>query len=495
VDAPDGRGGRFLVNRKAPTQFRVWAVLGCVVACLVSAVAIAAPTAASAVAKRHKQAHRVGGRVHRAWPHGGKAPRSPLARWLARQVGPTAVKPCKRRVNSKLVRCHRAKPPRKKPVVPHPRRNLVIASPSRAPEPLASVALVPTGSSTLQLARSYLIPTDDPSYTRLLNWSWTYDSALTAMAFSAVGNSSEAQQLLDQLAALQHTDGSIEIAFNVADGEAENIIRSGVLATVGLAGSLYDQNFKTTRYLSMEERAASYLLALQGTSGLIRGGPDVSWYSTQHNLLAYAFLRLLGNELTADGDRSSANTYYTPANKISSGIESKLLVHNASNLYFIEGLDDNVQALDADALGVMYLQAHGETNNAQKVLAYAQGAFALSGRSIVKSSDSATYNETYSAPGPFSGFAPYIGTDAPNVVWTEGTSEMLVAAAGLGQSTSTLASSLRAIAAITPGEAPVMADRTLTSIPYGEEYHVWPSAAGGAWMLIALDKPTFSLFQ
>ena len=152
---------------------------------------------------------------------------------------------------------------------------------------------------------------------------------------------------------------------------------------------------------------------------------------------------MLGNELTADGDRPSANSYYTAANKISSGIESNLLV-NGSAPYFIEGLNDSVQALDAEALGVMYLQDHGETNNAQKVLAYAQSAFALSGRSIVESSDPATYNETYSAAGPFSGFAPYVGTDAPNVIWTEGTSEMLVAAADLGQSTSTLASSLQA---------------------------------------------------
>ena len=369
-----------------------------------------------------------------------------------------------------------------------------MAADSASLGPLASVAQVPTGSSTLQLVRSYLIPTDDPSYTRLLNWSWTYDSALTAMAFCVVGDASEAEQILDQLAALQHADGSIEEAFNVADGETEPIFRTGVIATVGIAGSLYDQDFKTSRYLAMEERAASYMVSLQGTAGLIRGGPDVTWYSTQHNLLAYAFLRLLGNELVADGDQSSANGYDTTANKISSGIESKLLV-GGSSPYFIEGLNDSVQALDTDALGAMYLQDRGETNNAQKVLAYAQNAFAVSGRSIVESSDPAIYNETYSAPGPFSGFAPYIGSGAPNVLWTEGTSEMLVAAADLGQPTSPLASALRAIAAVTPGEAPVMADQTLTSIPYGEEYHVWPSAAGGAWMLIALNDPTFNLFR
>ena len=439
--------------------------------------------------------HRVGGKVHRAWPYRGRAPRRALAKWLARQVGPTEVKPCRRRVRGKLVRCHQAKPPHKTVVLPHPHRNFATTARSQSRRPVATAALVPTGSSTLQLARSYSIPTDDPSYTRLLNWSWTYDSALTAMAFSVTGSSSEAQQLLDQLAALQHTDGSIEIAFNVADGAAATITRSGAIAMVGVAGSLYDQNFNTSRYLAMEQRAASYLLSMQGTAGLIRGGPDVNWYSTQHNLLAYAFLRLLGNELTADGNRPSANDYYTAANKISSGIESKLLVHSPSDVYFIEGLNDSVQALDANALGVMYLQDHGETTNAQKVLAYAQNAFAVSGRSIVKSSDPATYNQTYSASGPFTGFEPYIGTDAPNVLWTEGTSEMLVATAGLGQSTSALASSLQAIAAVDPGAGPVMANRTLTSIPYGEEYHVWPSAAGGAWTLIALSKPTFSLFR
>jgi len=433
--------------------------------------------------------------VHRAWPYTGKAPRSALERWLARQVGPTKVKPCERRVKGKLVHCRRAKPPRRGTLPPQLRGELGIAADPGTLGPPANVAQVPTGSSTLQLVRSYLIPTDDPSYTRLLNWSWTYDSGLTAMAFATVGLQSEAEQLLDQLAALQHTDGSIEEAFNVADGTTEPIFRAGVIATVGIAGSLYDQDFKTSRYLAMGQRAASYLLSLQGTSGLIRGGPDVTWYSTQHNLLAYAFFKLLGNEEFADGNGNQGNTYYNTANAIISGITNNMMVYNASNVYFIEGLKDSVQALDADALGVMYLQDRGDTYDAQKVLSYAEGAFALTGRSIVESSDPATYNETYSAPGPFSGFAPYIGIGAPNVLWTEGTSEMLVAAADLGQPTSTLSSSLLALAAVTPGQAPVMADQTLYTSAYEEEYHVWPSAAGGAWMLIALDKPTFNLFR
>jgi hypothetical protein len=359
---------------------------------------------------------------------------------------------------------------------------------------IASAGTVATGSNTLELIRSYDIPTDDPWYTQLLNWSWTYDSAMSAAAFVETGNSSEAEEVLDQLAALQHTDGSIEIAFNVANGTAESVFRSGTIASVGLAGSLYDVYNHSTRYLAMDERAASYLLSLQGSTGLIKGGPDVSWYSTQHNLLAYAFFVLLGSELVLDGNQSNANAYYADAGKIASGIESNLLVHTGNSAYFIEGLDDTVQSLDADALGAMFLQSIGSTSLAQEVLTYADSAFAVSGRSIVKSSNSATYNETYAASGPFSGFAPYLGSGAPNVLWTEGSAEMLLAQGALGQSSTTLANSLNAIAGVTPNDAPVQADQVQVNTAYGEAYHVWPSAAAGAWMMLAEHKPTPLLF-
>jgi hypothetical protein len=317
---------------------------------------------------------------------------------------------------------------------------------------------------------------------------------MSAAAFVATGNSSEAQQLLDQLAALQHTDGSIEIAFNVADGTAESVFRSGTIASVGLAGALYDVYNHSTRYLAMDERAASYLLSLRGSSGLIRGGPDVTWYSTQHNLLAYAFFVMLGTELLAANNSSTAATYYTDANNVASAIQSNLLVHSGNSEYFIEGLGDTVQSLDSDALGAMFLESRGQTTLAQQVLTYAESAFAVSGRTIVKSSNSSTYNETYAASGPFSGFEPYLGTGAPTVLWTEGSAEMLLTQATLGQSTTALTSSLNAIGAVSPNDAPVQADQVQVNSTYGEAYHVWPAAAAGAWLMLAEHKPTPLLF-
>ena len=103
-------------------------------------------------------------------------------------------------------------------------------------------------------------------------------------------------QLLDQLTALQHKDGSIELAFDTVTGESAPLFRSGTVAWVGLAASTYDLAFDSDRYLKMEMRSANYLLSLQTDNGLIQGGPDVKWVSTEHNLITYVFLSRLAGE-------------------------------------------------------------------------------------------------------------------------------------------------------------------------------------------------------
>jgi hypothetical protein len=55
-----------------------------------------------------------------------------------------------------------------------------------------------SGRTKLYLARSYDIPADDPSATRLANLSWTYDSAIGAVALESTGDTSQARQSLDQ---------------------------------------------------------------------------------------------------------------------------------------------------------------------------------------------------------------------------------------------------------------------------------------------------------
>ena len=405
------------------------------------------PTAEAAAAKGTPRAHRVGGPVRKAWPAKGRAPRTQLARWLARQVGPKRA------------------------------RRLAGEAPSGEP---------------IELLRSYDIPRDDPSYDRLLNWSWTYDSAVAAAAFAAVGERRQATRLLDQLAALQRTDGSIDLAFNVSTHESARPPRSGTVAWLGLAAVTYDAAFESDRYRETAERAARFLLALERPSGLLAGGPDVKWVSTQHNLVAYTMLERLGDELERAGDGKGAGAHHAAAATIGAAIDAKLLVAGDGAAYFRQGLDDDTQALDTQAIGSMYLIGRSQPQLGRLVLAGAESGYAIGDRSIELSPEKATFNGTYAAGGPFIGYRPYLGADAPDVLWFEGTAEMRLAHAAFGDDTSELDASMARWSAITSGrgEAPLGADRTITD-GGGGEYHVWPSGAAASWSLLSAAAPAF----
>jgi hypothetical protein len=217
-------------------------------------------------------APRKGGRVRRAWPRRkrGRRPHGRLGKWLAKQVGSGGAPPS----------------------------GLVVAAPSiRGERGELLVYAAATTPGPLSLVRSFEIPPDDPSYERLLNFSWTYDSALAAMAFAVQHDRRQADELLSQLAALQRTDGSLEYVFDTHTGASVPLFRSGSNAAVGLATAQYRLAFGARRWDELAYLTARWLLTQQENDpahpaeGLLYGGPDVSWMSTQHNIYAYFFLR------------------------------------------------------------------------------------------------------------------------------------------------------------------------------------------------------------
>jgi hypothetical protein len=261
----------------------------------------------------------------------------------------------------------------------------------------------------LRLLRSYDIPADDPAYDRLLNLSWTYDSAIGAVAFAVAGERKQAEQLLDQLQALQRTDGSIDFAYHTLTGAGAELERSGTVAWVGLAAALYEDVYNSSRYKAVAEGAAQWLLARQVRDsrsrayGLVVGGPDVTWVSTQHNLVTWFLLRSLRDE----GSRSTREARAAAAELIAQGVDRALLVRPASGpAYVVQGVDDAVRPLDVQTLGILHLLARGRAADALRVAESVRTDFAVSGRSIALSSDPTSYNRTYSASGPFSGFRP-----------------------------------------------------------------------------------------
>lgn len=455
---------------------------------LVLALAATALVPAAAQAGGGK-GQRLGGHVRKAWP-ATKAhrPKTAIARWLALQVGPQKPLPCAKRPARVRANCAKRRDGAS--------ASLIAPTTMRAPAPRLStgtripqsepVGLEGEAGQPLQLIRSFDIPADDPSYERLLNWSWTYDSAVAATAFSAIELRDQAGRLLDQLAALQQKDGSIEFAFDVQTGESSASVRAGSVAFAAIAFANYDSSFGDSRYLDNARRAADYLLSLRNEEGLVRGGPDVKWVSTQHNILTLIALSLLAGDLERQGDEAGAASYREAAAAIAKAIDSQLLVRDGKQAHFRQGVGDDVVPLDTQALGIIYASFLNDEELAKQLYEYAQQNFAIDGRSIELSSKPASYNMTYEAKGPFTGYRPYIGKRAPNVLWFEGTAEMRFVSGFVGQPTDALDKSMNAWWDVTRPQnlAPLGADRTVTGNPYNE-YHVWPTAAAGAWTVLS----------
>jgi hypothetical protein len=414
-----------------------------------------------------------------------------ITRWLARQVGPSKPVSCSKRSGKARSRCvprHRNGRASASVATPVAMRTSAARSGTKSSQSEKVSLRLSTGVriSSLQLIRSFDIPTDDPSYERLLNWSWTYDSAVAATAFASVGLQDQAGRLLDQLAALQRKDGSIEFAFDVQTGESSGTVRAGSVAFDAIAFGNYDSTFGSTLYLDDARRAVDYLLSLRNEEGLVRGGPDVKWVSTQHNILTLIALMTLSQQLEEQGDEGTAGAYREAAAGIVKGIDSQLVVRDGGLTHFRQGVADEVVPLDTQALGIVYARFIGDDDLAKQVYEYAQQNFAIDGRSIALSSKRASYNMTYEAKGPFSGYRPYIGKKAPDVLWFEGTAEMRFVSSFLGQSTEALDASMNSWWDVTRKQnlAPLGADRTITNSPYNE-YHVWPTAAAGAWTVLS----------
>lgn len=434
------------------------------IALLIVALAGTLAAPAASLAKSHKLPHRKGGKVHKAWPvkhTRGKAPRKALSRFLAEQVGPTKLK------------------------VKKPKRMQARVS---SAGPLVTF-LPATNTSKLRLVRSFDVPADDPAAARMTNLSWTYDSAIAAIALISQNEKTQAEQLLDQLAALQRTDGSIDFAFNVADGSSLPVFNTGAIAWTGVAAAMYRSTYNSNKYEALARGTTNWLLNRRNSAGLLTGTPSATWVSTQHNIVAWYLMQLVTDRLPSG---VSSSTVVSARNTLGTAIKRDLLVNvNSTQMAFNQGAGDPTRALDAQVLGTLFLAYDSALgNNSQagtqmsKVLSYMESAFPVSGRSIAKSSAPTTYNMTWSATGPFSGYRPYATGTGPDVLSGESTAQVRYMWRSFGVTPSALDSQVNAWNAVTSGKGygPLAADRT-ASTP-GLEYHAWPAAATASWELL-----------
>lgn len=128
------------------------------------------------------------------------------------------------------------------------------------------------------------------------DWAFTYDQSLAAIIFTVSGDYERARKIFDFYASTPSKDGAFFNAYYASGGEAsEYIIHSGPNIWLGIALLQYINKTGDRTYLPQADRIARWLVKLEkeDPEGGIRGGPEVSWYATEHNLDAYAFFDML----------------------------------------------------------------------------------------------------------------------------------------------------------------------------------------------------------
>jgi hypothetical protein len=342
------------------------------------------------------------------------------------------------------------------------------------------------------LVVSYDVPAGSPA-AAIAGRAWTYDSAVTAAAAAATGRDAPARRILDVLARVQRPDGGFASSYAADGSHPDALLRTGAVAWVGLAAAEYRVAFCTTRYDDLLAGVAHWLLERRVSSpasdarGLLVGGPDVNWVSTEHNLEARAFFSRLDDDAAAGrgacaaplaGMGSALRTQVAAAViGLDEGIQRELFVPGGpggSGAFFGQGLDDRAHPVDAQAMGIQWLLGRGRTEDARAVAATADAMLLVAGRRI----------DGRDGAGAFTGYKPYAEAWGPDVLWMEGTLQMRMAKAALGQDVAALDDSADRWAALTSGGMLLHADREVVGNPAGD-YHVWPAAAPAAWLALS----------
>ena len=135
------------------------------------------------------------------------------------------------------------------------------------------------------------------------DWAFIYDQSLVSQAYTNFGDFDRAGKIF---AFFQKAAGrKNNLFFNAyycSDGApAEYIVQSGPNIWLGIAIMQYAKKSGDSSYLGLAEEIAQGIMALQkqDKDGGIPGGPEISWYSTEHNLDAYAFFNMLYKVTTA----------------------------------------------------------------------------------------------------------------------------------------------------------------------------------------------------
>ncbi len=129
----------------------------------------------------------------------------------------------------------------------------------------------------------------------LENVAFTYDLSLAAQTFLLFGDIRDAAEILTFFdVRAEREEGAFLNAYSTRDGApVESLIHTGPNVWVGIAALQYEYRVKDGKYIELARTIGDWLIAQQDKEGGVKGGPHFNWYSTEHNLDAYAFFGML----------------------------------------------------------------------------------------------------------------------------------------------------------------------------------------------------------
>jgi len=125
--------------------------------------------------------------------------------------------------------------------------------------------------------------------------SYSYDQALSVVAFSLCGDKERAKRILDfyKYHAKKNESDVFFNAYYTSGTPSEYVVHVGPNIWLGMAALQYFLLTEDASYLQMTKRISLWLKKNMDEEGGLKGGPGVDWYSTEHNLDAYAFFDML----------------------------------------------------------------------------------------------------------------------------------------------------------------------------------------------------------
>jgi hypothetical protein len=125
--------------------------------------------------------------------------------------------------------------------------------------------------------------------------SYVYDQALSIMAHTISGDYGRAEKCLDFFLdeIRLSEEGAFYNAYYSSNGDVvEYVSHAGPNLWLGMAALQYSQKTKNNKYLVIAEKVAKWIKFIQDEEGGIIGGTSITWYSTEHNLDAFAFFNM-----------------------------------------------------------------------------------------------------------------------------------------------------------------------------------------------------------